>query len=159
MHRAERSHRSPVFHSDVSAQRGRVRHDDVIPNLTVMRNVRIRHYESVAAPPGRAAARCRSPVDGHVFADLIVVPDLQSSRLALVRNILRRKANRTKRIKTVVRSDRGRSLDGDVREQMTPFAKLDVGPTPARRTDLAGGMYFALRIDDRRRMNRHFPKK
>jgi hypothetical protein len=42
---------------------------------------------------------------------------------------------------------------------MTPFAKLDVGPNHAIRTDLAGGMYFALRIDDRRRMNRHFPEK
>src|SRR5271157_475230 len=41
MHRAQRTDRCPVSHGYVPAERSRVRHDDVAPNLAIVRNVRI----------------------------------------------------------------------------------------------------------------------
>src|ERR1035438_2884055 len=73
MHRTQRSHGRPISYGDVSAQRGRVRHDDVVSNLAVMRNVGVSHDEVIVADPRTTSALHSATVDGHKFADFIVI--------------------------------------------------------------------------------------
>ena len=135
------------------AQRSRVRHDDVTPNLAIVRNVRISHDQVVIADARASSALHRPAVDGGKLANHVLVANLQPCRFARIGNVLRRQANRSEREESVIRADSSRSFDRDVRNQMAVLAQLHLGPDHAIRPNLARRMYLAFRIDDRRRMD------
>src|SRR6266446_4235615 len=151
---AQCSNVSPVFHGYMPAQRRRVCHDDVTPNLAIMRNVGIGHDQVVVADLGASPALDRAAVDGDKLADYVMVADLQACRFACVGDVLRRQANRSEREKDVVRANFRGSLDSDVRNQAAALAELDLGPDNAIRPNLARRMYLAFRSNDRRSMDR-----
>ena len=150
MHRAQRSHRRPVFYYHVPSERRRVGHDYVIADLAIVRNVRIGHDQVVAAHASHASALCRGAVNGDVLADHVVIANLQSSGFALVGNVLRGKADRTKRIELIIRTDFRRPFKRNVRAEVTTFAEFDIGANRAVRADIAGGREPGFGIEDSR---------
>src|SRR3981081_3908255 len=138
------------------AKRGRVRHDDVTPNLAIVRNVGIGHDQVVVADSGASPALPRAAVDSDKLSDYVMVADLQARRFTRIGDVLRRQANRSKREETIVRANFRGTFDRDVRSQTTALANLDLGPNHAIRSDLARRTNLAFWIDDRRRMDGHW---
>src|SRR5579859_767732 len=155
MHRTQSPHRGPVSHRDMPAQSRRVRHNNVAPNLAIMRNMRIRHDQIVGAHPRTPSTLHRPPVDGDKLADHVMVADLQARRFARISNILRSHANRSESKEVIAQADLRRAANRDMRIQNASLADLDLRPNHAVGRNRARGMYFALRIDNRRRMNRY----
>ena len=102
VHRAERAYHCPLFHSDMSRQRGAVDQHGVIADYTVMPNVGIRHDKRVVADTGDAPAFQCAAVDGDVLADHVAVADFQSSGLAVISNVLRVATDHRKREDLVI---------------------------------------------------------
>ena len=87
MNRDQAADEGPVLDHDVSGHVRGVRDDDVVPELAVVRDVRVGHQQAVRAhhgPPGRR----RSPVHGREFAYHRPVADLEDGFLALVLEVL-----------------------------------------------------------------------
>ena len=87
----------------------------MISNRTIMRDMDVSHEQRVIAHASYSAALHRAAIDGDKLTNLVVVSHFQTGRLPGIGQILRRHADRTKRIKAIVRADRGRSLDSHVR--------------------------------------------
>src|SRR5438270_143923 len=119
-----------------------------------MGDVGIRHDEAVAADASNAAARRRATMDGHAFADHVVVADLQPSFLAFKLQVLRLEAERRKGKDTIVGADVRRTLEHNMRQEFAALAHLNLfadnaegadGATrgnPRCRMDDSGGMYM-----------------
>src|SRR5208283_899472 len=139
MHRAKRAHHSPFFHRHMPAQCRAVHQHAVVANHAVVPDVGVGHDQDMAADASESAAFHGTAADGHAFANLIVVANLQSRWLAPVGNILRRHAYGGERKECVVSSDFRWSVDCDVRYQTAALAQFDVGSNHAIWTDFAGG--------------------
>src|SRR6202041_280042 len=120
-----------------------------------MRDVRIGHDQVVAAHPRHALRLGGRPVDGHIFANLVVVADFEARRLAFVRNILRSETDRAEWEKMIVGADLCWAAHCDVRESVTALANFDIRTDNAVRSDLRGGMNLGFWVDYRRGMNGH----
>ena len=76
-----------------------------------MSHVGIGHDESVAAHLCEPAALDRPAVDGHAFAEYIVIAKLNPGILAAKSEVLGLAANGAERKETVVSADLGRTMD------------------------------------------------
>src|SRR6266699_753895 len=84
VHRTKRTHRGPFFDDDVASQSCGIRQNHVVADYAVMGNVGVGHDERVAADAGQASAFYRAAIDGHKFADSVVVADLKARRFVFV---------------------------------------------------------------------------
>ena len=137
VHRAQRPYAGPVFHGYVPAERGCVGHDDVTPNLAIVRNVGIGHDQVVVADSSAAPAFHCAAVDGDILADFVMIANLQPCRFARIGDVLRRQAYRSEREKAIVRANFRGAFEGDVRNQTAALAKLDLGADHAIRPNRA----------------------
>jgi hypothetical protein len=127
----------------------------VIANDAVVANVRVRHDQDVAANLSDAAAFCGSAIQRDVLADLVMVADLETCRLALIGNVLRRHTNRTKGKESVVGANFRRALDRDVRDQVTVLSEVDIRTNYAVRANLARRGNLCPWIDNGRGVDVH----
>ncbi len=145
----------PIFHGYVAAQRGRIRHDDVVADLAVMRDVGVSHDEVVIAESGATTPFRCSPIDGNELSNLVVIADFKASGFTRVANILRSQTDRSELVEAVVRADFGFAFDHHVRDQMAACAKFYIGSDDAIGADFARGMDPATWIGDCRGMEGH----
>ena len=80
----------PVINRYVTGERGGICHNHAVSDSAIVRDVRLRHQQTIVADFGQtAAARCAA-MNGDEFADVISFADFYSGRLARVFQILRR---------------------------------------------------------------------
>ena len=73
----ETAHERVVLDRHVARELRRVHDHDVLRDLAVVADVRVRHHEVVVAKPRDASALLRAEVDAHELADPVVVADLE----------------------------------------------------------------------------------
>src|SRR5437879_11613888 len=95
----------------------------------------------------------RDAVDGDIFANLVVIANLEPGRLAVVGHILRRHPNGRERKEAIVSPDFRGTLNRHVRHQMTPLTEFDIRPNHAIRPDLARLMHPRTGVNNRGGMN------
>ncbi len=137
MHGAQSAHYSPLFDRHVTAQSGPIDQHGMIGHRAVVANVGVSHEQNMTAYARDAATFDRAAIDGHELTNFVVLAYLQAGGLPLVRNILRRHTDGAKREKLIVGADFRWTLDGDMRNQPTTFAQLNVSADHAIGTDLA----------------------
>src|SRR5258708_1726967 len=71
-----------VFNRNVTCKGCRVRHDDSIAQVTVVRNMSLRHKETVASHCGHSTAACGPAIDRNKLAEDISLADHNARRLA-----------------------------------------------------------------------------
>ena len=81
-----------------------------------------------------AALHCR-PIDGHILAEDVVIPDHDFRGLAFVPQMLRRSADRDEGMELAPFTDLSPSLHGYVRQQARPFAERHMLSHHAERSD------------------------
>src|SRR6201987_279375 len=155
MHRTQCPHLRPVFHDHMPTQSGGIRQENVIADAAVVRDMRVGHHQHVASDFGQPAALYRSPVDRNELPNLVVIADLQTSRLSCVTQILWGKADGRERKESVHGTDCRRPLYCYMREKLATFADLDIRTNNAIRTDLAAWMNLRGRINDGSGVNDH----
>ncbi len=148
MHRAKRSHHSPLSDRDVPSQGRGIGEDDVVPDLAIMRDVGVGHHQHVTAHARQPAALDRAAVNRDKLANLVLVADLEAGGFAGVSKVLRRHADRAEGKEPIVFTDLCWPFDGDVRKQTAPFAQFDIRTKHTIRTDFAGHVNFRVGIDD-----------
>ena len=93
------------------------------------------NQEKVVIPYPRRAANVRSPVDGGVFPEDVVIPHFQISRLSLVFQILAFQADDGKREKFVAAAEGRRTVDNHMAVQHAAGPQFDMFPDNAKGTD------------------------
>src|SRR5581483_2866766 len=93
MHWTERANDDPVFHDDMTAQRCGVGENRVVSDQAIMCDVSVGHDQVVAADLGQPSTLDGPAIQGHEFADNVVIANLKPRGLAFVGEILRRKSD------------------------------------------------------------------
>src|SRR6202050_2602625 len=125
----------------------------MIADHRVVSDVGISHDESVTANFRQPSAFDRSPIEGDILADFVVLANFQPRGLAFIGHVLRRHPNRTERKKNVMRADLRWPLDGYVRNQTAVLAQFNVRSDHTVRANLARCRDLGAGIDDGRGMN------
>src|SRR5579863_10117307 len=141
-----------VLHGDVSCQQGSVRQDDVIAELTVVRDVTVRHEKIIRADDGVFRGRV-SAMGGEMFAKHVVSADPQSCRGILVFEVLRRIADDTARVKDIVRADKRRAREVHVGSEATVRAERYVFVDDRIGPHICARIHLRPRMDDGGLMN------
>src|ERR1700682_5363824 len=136
--RTESADYRPLFHGNVSGQRGGVDQHGMVAHKTIVADVSISEKQNVAAYRRHASAFGCSAVDGHVFAKRIVVANAQLGFFPGKGGVLRFHANGAEREEAIVRSDLRWPMNNDVGHELTIFAEFHVGPNNAVRPNHAG---------------------
>lgn len=123
-----------VLHHHMPGDAGRVRHDDVVAELAVVRHVGVAEEKIVVADAGRRL-RHRAAMDRRVFPEHIVVADLQVSRLPEVFEILRLHPDGRERKELIVPADLRVAFHHHMGVQHAVIPDLHIRPDHAIRTD------------------------
>src|SRR5690349_9891542 len=115
MYGTKRSDDRVLLDGHVTGQRGRIGHDHVVSDVTVMRDMGVGHDQAVASNPGQPGASRRATVDRHALADYVVVADFEARLLAFELQVLRLQPQGRKREYAVVVADFGGAAHHDVR--------------------------------------------
>jgi hypothetical protein len=105
----------PIINMDVTCKLRVVGEGRAISNLTIVRNMHIRHDPVVVAQAGNAYILRSSQIEGTEFANCVSIPYLKARRLAGVFLVLWYFANGTELKNTVVAPDPGMSGNDDMR--------------------------------------------
>lgn len=63
-----------ILNRDVAGHGDAIRHDHMVADMPVMRDMRIGHHQAIVAHARDAAALRRAAIDGHVFAERVQSP-------------------------------------------------------------------------------------
>ncbi|MNP13907.1 hypothetical protein D3C76_1062070 [compost metagenome] len=143
----------PVPHVHMAGQRRVVDQDAMIANDTVVTDVRIGHDQVVVTDRGFRTVLHGATVNGHAFADHIVIADHQTRRFTLVLEVRGVFADRGKLVDAVVPADAGRALEHHMRADDRALPDLDIGAYDRPRADLDAIGQFGRGIDDGPRIN------
>ena len=143
----------PVVDPHMAGQRGVVDQDAVVADHAVVADMYIGHQQVVTADGGFAAILHGATVDGHAFANHIVIADHQPGGLALVLEVRGILAHRGKLVDLVVLADHGRPLEHDMRTDHGTLADFHIGPDDRPRADLDIRSQLGRRIDDGARVD------
>ncbi len=144
----------PILDLDVAGKGGRVGHDHLVADTTIMGNMTVGHEEVTAADAGFPCVLRCAPVQGRALADHIAVADGQEGLFTTVFLVLGVLTHRGELKDPVVCPDAGRSADHHMGTDAA------TGPHAHTRTDDGIGTHFDVgiqlrgRIDDRGGMNR-----
>src|SRR5215831_15673592 len=153
MHGTETAENCVVANSDVAGQSCVIDENDVVPDLTIMGNVRPHHQQAMGANAGYETAAFGAGVDRDVLADRGVGTDFKAAVLAVIFLVLRDVADRGKgKDLTSLAYRRATSYD-DVGMQGHAISELDLGSDHAERPDFDIGAEVGMRIDHGGRMN------
>ena len=100
--------------SDMTGQHHLVCDGDAISKVTVVSDVRGNHDEVFVTNPCNAASIARSPVNGHMLADLIVIADFTYRVFAVIFSILRVGSDNGEWIEDIRLTDRGAAVNRDM---------------------------------------------
>ena len=134
-------------------QCGRVRHNDVIPQLAVVTDMRVGHQEIVIADPRYPTAPLGAAMNIDIFTKDVVMADREKRIFTLEFEILGLKTDGRKRIKLVALADFRGAFDDDVRLETAALPDVDARTDRAIRADPDLISDHRLGTDNRRRMN------
>src|SRR5437762_2954472 len=120
----------------------------MIANRAVVANMSIGHQEYVAAQPRDSSAFGRAPVDGHVFADGVVIADLDAGLLPAKTQVLGLHADGAKRKEAIMGADLRRTLDGHMRNQFAALTQFHSRANYAKRANGTRSGNFCGWIND-----------
>src|SRR5437867_11382765 len=89
-----------IADGDVTGERGRVGEDVMRADMTIVRDVRLRHNQIVMAKRGQAAAASGAAMQGDEFTNRVALTNDQACALARVLEVLRRLADARERKNT-----------------------------------------------------------
>ena len=124
-------------------ERRAVRHNHVVAEDAVVRDVGLGHNQAVVAGRGQAAAALRAAMDGDELADAVAPPDARLGRLALVLQILRGQADGDEGEDVRVVADSGAPVNDAVRFQAHAVAQCHFVADDAVGADVAVASRFA----------------
>ncbi len=90
--------RSTIAAATTSGKRRTICHNHFIADMTIMRDVRLRHNQTIVANLREHSAALRAAMNSDKFAYRTAPPDACFGRLAAVFQVLRCKADRNERI-------------------------------------------------------------
>ena len=99
--------------------------DDVIPELTVVRDMRVAKEQVVRTDAGGRVV-VGAAMHGAVFAELVEVADLEQRGLALVLQVLGFAADGCEGVELIAAAELRRALEHDMRVQHAVVAELDM---------------------------------
>ena len=118
------------------AGQGRVvRHDDMVADLAVMRDVSAHHEQAAVANAGHHAAAFGAGIHRHVFADRVMAADHETRFLAAVFQILGLEADRGEGEDARLFADRCAPVDDDMGDEGDTRPEHDLPTDDAVRTD------------------------
>jgi hypothetical protein len=139
-----------IFNQNMASQGRPVGHDHLIPDFTVMGNVRISHDKiSIADSRGSSPIR-RPPVDGYELANHVSGTDGHPRRLASVPKRLGRRTHGNKGKNAAILSDLSQSIDDHVGIDVGILSDPHMLPNGRKRSnfnpraDLGSGMNDGL---------------
>ncbi len=161
-----------VFNGDMAGQGRGIRHQHVVSDQAVVRDMRLGHQEAIVAEPGNAATAFGAAVDGDEFANPIAATDLGHGWFARKLQILWRQSYRNEWVQMSLVPDARPAVDhtmavnphaiaqnhlvtnDHVRADHTIAADLSAGANNCGRMNLTGGVldrstHFRT-LDDRR---------
>ena len=156
---AESTDGGPLFYGDMSCKSGRIGHNDVIADKAIVSDVDIGHDEAVAADLSKLSTFHGAAMNRDVFADLVVVADLEACWFTFVGEVLRADADCGEGEDAIVAADFGGTLKNDVRDEFTVLAHLDIGSDNAEGSDGARLWYVRRGIDDGGGMYAHIARR
>src|SRR5260370_351293 len=107
----------------------------------------------MAAQTCHAAAAHSSTVHGHIFADDVVIADLQPRLFAFVFQVLGFEADGGKWEDAVVRADLAGAVHDDMGDEFAILSQLHIGSDYAERANVARGRDLRAAINDCTGMN------
>src|SRR5215831_8334271 len=144
-----------VSDRDMSGQGGRVRHNQMITQPTIVSHVDIGH-QKILIPDGRHTASLHRPsIDCDIFAENIVVAYHDLGRLAGVPQMLWRTPDRRKWVQVAAFSNLSPSIHAHMGDKFGSFADLDVLADHAIRPHYHVISQLRLRVHNGTRMNLH----
>ncbi len=120
----------------MTAKSGAIGKHDIVADVAIVSDVRVRHEQVVAAYASDAVVMGGSAIDRAVLAKHIAVTDFQPRRLALVLLVLGRIADRGELEDPVVGADRGGAVDDDMGPDHGARPDLDIGTDDGERSNL-----------------------
>ena len=155
VHQGEAAEDSPVTNLDMTGQGAIIDQHRIIADHTIVTDMNIGHQQIVITDGGLGPVLDRTPVDGDIFANSIVIADDEASGLITIFQIWRRLADTGELVDVVARAnDRGPPND-HVRFDFTAWADLHTGannrPWPHRYIigDFRGGIDNGLAVNHR----------
>src|SRR6185437_4533079 len=156
MHGGKAAQRHPIADLHMAGQGGAVGEDGLVADLTIVRNVRIRHEQIVTANPGDTFVLRSAAIDGAALAKHIAITNLQTRGLALVLLVLRGIPDGGELEYVIVRANDGRPVDHRMRSDHRPGPDLDIRADDREGTNSDVGSELGLRRYDRFRID-HLP--
>ena len=163
MHAGERADRRVVLDRDVTGERCGVGENRLVPDMAVMRDVRVGHEEIVVADLGDSSTAGRAAMDRDELSNDVAAADLEPRQLAAELQVLRDQADGGHRENLVFVADLGEAVDdrggADVAVAPDPHVLADdhVRPDPGSGTDASARMHDRRRIDERTVRDRGLP--
>src|SRR5258707_12094786 len=137
----------------MAAERGAIRHHDLVAEIAVVSDVRIRHQQIVVADAGHPLVVGGAAIHRDGFAKYVAVADFEARRLALVFLVLRRVAQGSELKYLIVSADPRRTVDHRVRSDPGAGADDHVRTDDREWTDLHVRRDLSLRRDDPARID------
>lgn len=150
--RREAANDGVVFDHHMTGERRDVRHDHVISERDIMRDVAVGE-NVIARANGRVFAIGSAAVDCHVLAKGVVVANLRVSRAAFPFQVLRFQANAREGKNLIAAAECRVAVDHHVRMQLAVVAEFHVLADDAIRPNMARRRDLRLRMNNGGGMN------
>ena len=124
-----------ILDDAMSGDGDRIHKDDIIADLTIMRDMTVRHEQAVISDPRDAATAIGARLHGHIFADAVARADFQPCMLTFEFQILRIVTDGRKGIYDRLGSNRGIACHDDMGFKLCPVAKTHIRTDQTERAD------------------------
>src|ERR1039458_448423 len=148
VYRRQSAHHRMILHRHMPREGCHIRHDDVIAQPHVMRDVSVGE-DMIVRPYHRYLAIARGTVDSHAFAEGVVLTYLCSRHAALPFQILGLEPNASERIDDIPLPQPRVAIDYHVRMQPAIRPEFHVFPDDAIRPYFATRANLRFRVDNR----------
>src|SRR5438093_9856266 len=132
-----------------------IRHDHLITNQAIVRNVRLGHDETVIAGFGEPAAARSAAMNRYELTDPVAPANFSFRRLAGKLQILRRQTNRDKGENLRFVANPGAAVDNTVAVDLDPLSQHHSVPDHGIGTDAAARADLGIWTNDRGGMDLH----
>lgn len=144
-----------IVHGDKAGEEGAIGDDDAVADPAVMAEMTVGHEQIVGAYPGGVIVGIGA-MDGHMFAEGIVIADIDAGEAAAEAEVLGSAADDAPGGEHVAGAGGGGAGEVGMGADLTVFAEGDLGINDRIRADVHAGVKSGLGIDHRRGMDGHW---
>ena len=147
LHRGSATEGGKLANAYVAAKLASVRNDSPLANLTIMPHMGISHNEDAWRNASATAALNRATVERRVFADDAIFANIQSSRLARVLEVLRRRPENSPIVNVRIRLDGHAAVNAHARFEHHVFTNFRTFIDNAPRADNSRLVNVGIRMN------------